>query len=129
MSFDLEVKKATGVMFKTAEKQTLLDVQSRMGAIVDVNVRDANDTGLLANSWEASIKSPIFNSKGSGPSQADAPESRKKIKDVSSKFKAGDTLYLTNSIEYALANELGIGMNPRRMLAQGVKFGGKDVIK
>jgi len=129
MTFALEVKKATLHIMNDATKATIGDIQSRMGAIVDINVSRAYDTGLLANSWEASVGSPFFNEEGNGASSSGAPESERRIKGIESKYKAGDDVFFTNSIEYAASNENGIGMNPRRMLRDGVMFGGRKVIK
>jgi len=129
MSFASEVKAAVKIMEQNAKDATITNITDRMSSIVDINVRDANDTGLLSNSWEASIGSVFSNEEGNGPTDGDAPEARQRIEGIRGKYKLGDTVFFTNSIEYALNNELGIGMNPRAMLRRGAKFGAKDIIK
>lgn len=120
MSFDLEVKKAIEKMEKDATRAVQNRTAKTMRKIVFFNGTRAFDTGLLVNSWEASVGEPFFNKEGNGASRdRRGPESQARIDGIQKKIKLGQKTFFTNSIHYADINELRTGF-----LASGARSGG-----
>lgn len=124
MSFDSEVSKAIKQMEKDATRAIQNRTARTMRKIVFFNGTRAFDTGLLVNSWEASVGQPFFNEEGNGAGRSrQGPESQKRIDGIQKKIKIGEDVFFTNSIHYANINESRTGF-----LASGVRSGG-GVIK
>ncbi len=129
MSFDSEVDAAIARIEEDATTAVRNRVTDVMHGIVYYNGQRAFDTGLLVNSWEASINEPFTNEEGNGAvNDRSGPESVRRIQQIYKKINLGNKVYFTNSIPYGTDNELGTEkIRPRRFLGQAVQEGGKDI--
>ncbi len=115
MSLDSEVKKFTEISLDQANKVVKQVTGEVMESIV---FKTPVLTGQLANNWFASINSPMFMGKRlPDPAAGDSYDGIKTAVKSYKKSDWGQSLWLTNSLDYANDIEMGkSGKAPQGMM-------------